>query len=391
VKILHVIMGTHPSEGGPIENTLQTARVLVKRGHTVEIASLDPEDALWLKDLDIRVYPLGSARDRYLNAPRLKGWLIENANDYDVVLQHGLWNPTSFATWRAMKKTGQRYVTYPHGMLDPYFRGSKPLKHVLKQMLWFVADGRLLKDSQLVLFTTEEERLSARRSFWPCWYREKVVNYGTADVPIYRSDQTEAFQKMLPAVNDRPFLLFLSRIHPKKGCDILIEAFGRVAQTWPDVHLVIAGPDEAGLVPQLQSLAVNLGIQDRVHWPGMLKGPEKWGALRSCTGFVLPSHQENFGVVVAEAMACARPVLITNKVQIWREVKSANAGIVANDDVDGVASLLTSFLELPQSRRDEMGRNAREGFSKYFEITHVADALVPILTEVAGKPRDVYA
>jgi glycosyltransferase involved in cell wall biosynthesis len=381
-------MGTHPSEGGPIENTVQTARALIKRGHTVEIASLDPADATWLKDIDIKVYPLGSTRDRYLNAPRLKQWLIENANNYDVVLQHGLWNPTTFATWRAMRRTGQPYVTYPHGMLDPYFRRLKPLKHVMKQLLWFIADGRLLKDSQLVLFTTEEELLAARKSFWPCWYRERVVSYGTADVPVELADQAEAFLEALPVLKGRRFLLFMSRIHPKKGCDILIKAFARIAQKWPDVDLVIAGPDEVGLVPQLQALALKLHIQDRIHWPGMLTGSVKWGALRACAGFVLPSHQENFGVVVAEAMACARPVLITSKVQIWREVKSADAGIVVNDDVDGIASLLTSFLELPQSRRDEMSRNARDWFSKHFEITHVTDALIPVLTEAAGKPRE---
>jgi glycosyltransferase involved in cell wall biosynthesis len=388
VKILHVIMGTHPSEGGPIENTVQTSKALMMRGHSVEIASLDSEDAAWLSELQVKVYPLGSRRDSYLNAPRLKEWLIRNANNYDVVIQHGLWNPTGFATWRAMRKTGQKYVTYPHGMLDPYFRALKPLKHILKQILWFIADGRLLKDSQLVLFTTEEERLSARRSFWPVWYNERVVNYGTADVPSCQTGEVEALLEKIPAVRDRPFLLFLGRIHPKKGCDILIEAFGRVARAWPELQLVVAGPDESGLLPQLQVLALKLGIQDRIHWPGLLKGAAKWGAMQSCSAFILPSHQENFGIAVAEAMACGRPVLITNKVQIWREVKDSGAGLVANDDVDGIASLLTSYLEMPQSRRNEMARNARAGFVRYFEMNQVVDGLIPVLAEVAGRPVD---
>src|SRR5689334_19056166 len=140
-------MGTHPSEGGPIENTRHASKALTKQGHTVEIACLDQDGAAWLNDLEVKVYPLGSKHDSYLNAPRLRNWLIENANNYDVVIQHGLWNPTAFATWRAMRKTRQRYVTYPHGMLDPYFRRLKPLKHILKQIIWFISDGRLLKDS----------------------------------------------------------------------------------------------------------------------------------------------------------------------------------------------------------------------------------------------------
>lgn len=387
MKVLHVIMGTHPSEGGPIESTLQTSRALAVRGHTVEVASLDPADASWLGDLDIKVHPLGTSRDRYLSAPRLRDWLVRNANNYDVVIQHGLWNPTSFATWRAMKKTRQKYVTYVHGMLDPYFRSVKPLKHLVKQAAWLIADGWLLKDSRFVLFTTRDELVSARGSFWPNWYKEKLVGYGTGDVPPSQPGQLEAFRQLVPALGDRPFLLFLGRIHPVKGCDILVEAFGRVAQLWPEFQLVVAGPDETGLLPQLQALAASLGVQERVHWPGMLTGPAKWGAFRSCSAFVLPSHHENFGVSVAEAMACGRPVLISNKVKIWREVVEAGGGFVANDDVDGISGLMKQFFELSEGRRNEISQRARDGFLQCFEITRVVDALVPLLTEISGRSR----
>jgi glycosyltransferase involved in cell wall biosynthesis len=386
MKMLCVIAGTNASEGGPIEGIRQITKALASRGHTTEVASLDPEDASWLNELPFKVYPLGTDRDRYLNAPRLRNWLVENARNYDVVIQHGLWNPTGFATWRAMRTTKSPYLVYTHGMLDPWFREAYPLKHLIKQLVWLVVDGRLTADAKYVLFTTEEEQLLARKSFWPRRYREKVVKYGTGDVGFAGlTPLVETFRQRFPGLGEKPFLLFLSRIHEKKGCDLLIQAFATIAQENPDLHLVIAGPDESGIKPSLVGLATKLGVENRVHWPGMLQGDAKWGAFAGCEAFVLPSHQENFGIAVAEAMACGRPILITNKVNIWREVLSCGGGFAANDDVAGVANLLESFLKMSPDQRIDMGRKAREGFLQNFEISHVANTLLSILEEVRGE------
>jgi glycosyltransferase involved in cell wall biosynthesis len=386
MNILRVIAGTNASEGGPIEGIRQITKLLALRGHTTEVASLDPEDASWLNELPFKVYPLGTGCDRYVNAPRLRKWLVENARNYDVVIQHGLWNPTGFATWRAMRTTKSPYLVYTHGMLDPWFRKAYPLKHLIKQLVWLAIDGRLTGDAKYVLFTTEEERLLARKSFWPRRYREKVVKYGTGDVGFAGlAVLAEIFRQRFPDLGEKPFLLFLSRIHPKKGCDLLIQAFAAVAQRRSDLHLVIAGPDESGIKPHLVDLAAKLGVGNRIHWPGMLEGDAKWGAFAGCEAFVLPSHQENFGIAVAEAMACGRPILITNKVNIWREVLNCGGGIVANDDLSGVTHLLEAFLKISQGERTEMGHKARAGFLQSFEISNAADTLLSILEEVAGK------
>jgi glycosyltransferase involved in cell wall biosynthesis len=168
---------------------------------------------------------------------------------------------------------------------------------------------------------------------------------------------------------DRNFLLFLSRIHPKKGCDLLLQSFAGLAPELPsDLDLVIAGPDQVGWAPALQSLAQRLGIAARVHWPGMLKGDVKWGAFRSADALILPSHQENFGFVVAEAMACFTPVLVSNKVNIWREVEASHSGFVEPDSLEGVRNLIRRFVALPRTSRAELARNARAGFLKYFDI-----------------------
>src|SRR6185369_13539161 len=130
-----------------------------------------------------------------------------------------------------------------------------------------------------------------------------------------------AFFAAFPALKGRQFLLFLGRVHPKKGCDLLIRAFAKsLDKIAPDMDLVMAGPDQVNWVPELKALTKRLGVDNRVHWPGMLTGALKWGAFHSADALVLPSHQENFGIAVAEAMACCTPALISDKVNIWREV-----------------------------------------------------------------------
>ena len=176
-----------------------------------------------------------------------------------------------------------------------------------------VSEGPLLRHAGAVLFTSEEERRLAERAFLPYALKPRVVAYGTAEVPGDPAAQRAAFAAAVPQLAGKPFLLFLSRIHVKKGCDLLVEAFGRVAAQAPDLQLVIAGPDQAGQVAALRATADGLGIADRVHFPGMISGDVKWGAFRSCTAFVLPSHQENFGIAVVEAAACGAAVLISDK------------------------------------------------------------------------------
>jgi glycosyltransferase involved in cell wall biosynthesis len=187
----------------------------------------------------------------------------------------------------------------------------------------------------------------------------------------------------MPELGDRPYLLFLSRIHEKKGVDILISAFAAVAAAHPQVDLVIAGPDDEGLGAGLQRQATQLGIAGRIHWPGMLSDGSKWSALRGARALVLASHQENFGVVVAEAMACAIPVLTTDKVALWREIAAAKCGLIGSDTVEGFTAVLRSFLAMPAEETAGMGLRARATFLEKFEAGSAARALADLAKEFA--------
>ncbi len=368
-----------------MEALRQVSDVMAEMGHHIEIASTDAPSAPWLADLPFTVHALGPGRTSYLYAPKFVPWMRQNAGRFDAVAIHGLWQSTSYATWRALRASATPYFVYPHGMLDPWFKRTYPLKHLKKSLYWPWAEYRVLRDARAVLFTCEEERLLARQSFSPYRAREEVVNFGTAGPIGEASAQREVFLSHYPALRGKRLLLFLGRLHVKKGCDLLIEAFARVAPTDPRLRLVMAGPDQAGWRANLERRASALGVEDRISWPGMLTGDLKWGAFYAADAFVLPSHQENFGIAVAEALACGLPVLISDKVNIWREIKEDGAGLVAEDTAAGATRLLGDWLLRSEGEKQEMRRSARNSFERRYEIRQAAKSLLGVLDSKKGE------
>jgi glycosyltransferase involved in cell wall biosynthesis len=389
--ILHVIATVNPEYGGPLEGIFTSAPVLRAHGCDREILSLDLPSDPWVKSCPVPVYPMGNSDPTYIAlkrripwmrygySPAFAPWLRANAMRYDAIIVNGLWNFSSFAAWQVLAGTDTRFFVYPHGMLDPYFNKAYPIKAAAKQLLWWFSEGHLVNKATGVMFVSEEERRLARRSFWPFKGKEQVVPYGIIDALGDPDAQIKAFRAAFPAIADRRFLLYLSRIHPKKGCDLLVEAFASVASKDPELDLVIAGPDSVGWARTLQKTAEKRGVGHRIHWPGMLKGDLKWGAFRAAEAFVLPSHQENFGIVVAEALSSGRPVLTTDKVATWREVEAFNAGLIETDDLAGITRLLERFMDLPPVERGEMSRRARKAYVEKFDIAAMAPRLIEIL------------
>jgi len=374
VRILHIIHSVDPAGGGPVEGLIRQCEAL--SDCRCEVVTLDPPDAPFLNDFPLPVHALG-VRDhtgrlsRFGYTPHLVPWLKAHADDYDIAVVNGLWNYASAGSSRILPKLGLPYVVYPHGMMDPWFRKAYPLKHWLKQVFWTFFDGRLMEHAKAALFTCEEEMILARGQFWGHPYRERVARYGCGAPP----------DEAGPPALDRPYLLFLGRLHPKKGCDLLIRAYAEIA---PDLDLVMAGPDQVGWMEELKALAYRLGVGDRIHWPGLLTGPAKWGALKGADAFILPSHQDSFGVAVGEALGCGTPALITDKVNIWREVKASGAGLVETDSVAGVGRMLSAYLTLGDTQQNAMRAASRACFAEYFDMRSTAAKTLEIFREL-GK------
>lgn len=357
---------------------------MLAMGHTVDVVCLDDPSAPWLSDTRLsRVIALGPAKLGYAYTPKLVPWLRQHASDYDAVIVNGLWQYTGFAAWRALAGTKTPYFVFTHGMLDPWFKHTYPLKHLKKWLYWPWAEYRVLRDARAVIFTCEEERLLARQSFWLYRANEAVTSYGTSSPPANGPELAHSFLATYPQLQGKRIALFLSRIHEKKGCDLLLEAFAQVAGQDERLHLVMAGPDQTGWATALKAQAERLGLAHRIFWPGMLQGDAKWGAFYAAEVFCLPSHQENFGIVVAEALACGKPVLISNKVNIWREIESDAAGFVDEDTAAGTVRNLNRWLALDAVAYAQMAERARQCFAQRFHIQRAAERLVEIIKSLS--------
>lgn len=387
MNILQVTPSADPTQGGVMEAVRQTSAVLTQRGHHVEVASADDPACPWLRGFPFVVHALGPGRSGYQYAPKMLPWLRENAARFGAVIVNGLWQYPGLAVRQALRGTGTPYFVYTHGMLDPWFKRTYPLKHLKKSLYWPWGEYRVLRDAQAVLFTCEEEKLLARQSFGLYRTNEVVVSLGTAGPTGDAEAQRAAFFGRYPELSGKRLLLFLGRLHVKKGCDLLIEAFARVAEADPALHLVMAGPDQTGWQAELTQRAAALEVGQRITWLGMLTGDLKWGAFYAADVFVLPSHQENFGIAVAEALACGLPVLISDKVNIWREIVEDGAGLVAEDTPVQTEQLLRSWMLLPTEAREEMSRRARGCFVDRFEISRAVTNLLAVLSPQIAQGR----
>ena len=380
MRLLNVIPSIDPARGGTAEGLRQSVLATFALGHVDEVLCLDAPDAPWLPDFPARVHALGPVASTYGYHPGLVPWLRAHAHEYDAVVVHGVWQYTSLAVWRALRRGPVPYFVYFHGMLDPWFKRAYPLKHLKKWLYWPWADYRVARDAKAVLFTAREEARLAAQSFWLYRVTPAVVGYGLAQEGPWDEGQVEAFHAAFPQTRDRHLVLFLARLNEKKGCDLLVEAFAQLASADPRAHLVMAGPDPDHLGNGLRALAQAHGVADRITWTGMLQGRLKWGALRASDVFVLSSHQENFGVAVVEALSVGLPVLISERVNIWREVVEDGAGFADVDTVRGTASMLMRWHALSTADRLAMGVHAAACYQRRFRMEAAAARLVATIT-----------
>lgn len=408
MKILHVIDTADPAVGGPVESIRTLSICHAASGHEVDIVTLDPSDSPWLGRMPGKTYALGGGAGGYAFSLRLAKWLNTHSQHYDAIILNGLWKFSGAAVlWArggsnslsangSSRRRKTPYFVYPHGMLDPWFKHQYPAKHLKKAVYWSLCEQHVLRNAAAVCFTCEEERILAGKTFQPYRCQERVVGLGVVRPPADSEAQKAAFLEKFPGLKGRNYLLFLGRIHEKKGADLILRTYALLKgdyQKLPD--LVIAGPASSMAYQRfLYDLAGQSGLvisdgrdpalvddRPRVHFLPMLGDDLKWGAFRGCDAFLLPSHQENFGMAVVEALACGRPVLISDKVNIWREIERDGAGLVAEDTVSGLRKLLRVWFGLSDATRTFMERRAQHCFKQSFDIQTAADALISVIRQ----------
>lgn len=394
MKLLSVIVTMDPASGGPAQGIRNNIPFWEQNGIDAIVISFDAPDATYIEKN--KVFGLGPVTNPWAYVPKAKDWLLNNLCHYDVVVIHGLWLYNGYVVTKAIKqlkrlgKKVPKVFVMPHGMLDPYFQKApeRRLKAIRNTVYWHLIEKSVVNNADGILFTCEEELQLAATTFTD--YQPKVaynVGYGIVPPPTFSSIQQAAFYEKCEAVVNKPYFLFLSRIHQKKGVDILLIAYAELynesvtnGKTIPD--LVIAGPGmDTGYGDDLRTLQAQYPqLEGKVHYPGMLQGDAKWGALYGAELFVLPSHQENFGIAIVEAMACKTPVLITKSVNIWQEIATSGGGIVTNDDTESVLTGLNKWIAMTPNEKVMLGEKAFATYHAQFTAEATSKKFIEVIS-----------
>lgn len=391
MRILHVTPYMHPRAGGPpvvVENFVQEA---IRLGHSAEIISTSlfcfgDERALVrrLNELAPTVFVGRSGTTAPMNWS-IRRRLRKAICAADIVHLHALWNPINIAVRQICRRLSKPYVLMPHGMLDPYSLGAKRWRKVL----YFAAIERknIQSAERMIYTTTQEARLAtAGLPFLP---EGVVVPLGGGAPNADPGELAAVFLKAFPRARGRLNLLFLGRLHFKKGLDRIIRILPTVVRQYPDAMLTVAGEGDAKFERALRSSIAEQKLDDHVLITGRLEGAIKWGAYASARLFLLPSRQENFAITVAEAMQMGVPVVISNKVNTWPLVEEAGAGIVLDESqIDGRLENAVLWLLGDEGTLKLQSVRGREYARRNLTWTESGRKMVECYCEILDRPRE---
>ena len=400
MKLLHIISGASPESGGPIQGirNYHEASNLLGIDRTIICFENQSDLISWNFPESLKLIGLGNAKNLWQRNPALITWLKKHLLEYDCIVLNGIWTYHSYATLKVLRyfkkqKLNQKIpkiFLMPHGMLDPWFQKEKTrkIKAIRNIIYWHLIEKKVVNQVDAVLFTCDEEMLLAKKTFYGYKPKKEVnVGYGIQEPPQKNKIELEAFYNKFDINTSIPYFLFLSRIDFKKGVDLLLKAYNTILQESVDPNvipnLVIAGSGfeseyGKGLLKYIEIYPL---LKQKLCLTGLLNAEMKWAAIFGCEAFILPSHQENFGIAVAEALACEKPVLITNKINIYREIEKGGGGIINEDTLTGTINNLKQWIALDAESKILMGKNAKKIYENNFKNEFAAQKLFDILNQ----------
>lgn len=387
MKILHVIITMSPRIGGPSTVLKSLVNEQARVGHKVIVCTtnqdyptgqMDVRTGATIMDDNVTIWYHKVQLSSLCFSIPLASWLKRSITAFDIVHIHGIYRfPTTYGAWCA-RRAGVPYIIRPHGSLDPFlFRQSRfgkwalPLKRFYERLF----DLPNLNHASAIHYTAKEEM--ERADFLELRAPAVIIPNGIDWQQYAQLPQSEGFRQRIGLGSQTPLVLFLGRINFKKGLDLLVSSFARVLEKVPEARLAIVGPDNEGYGSKVRQWCREQDIADKVYFVDHLGLEEVKQAYVDAEVFVLPSYTENFGMTVVEAMACGCPVVISDQVNIWREVEEEGAGLVVGLDPAQIANAICWVLEDKDAAR-EMGLRGRVAAEKRYSWPRIVEKLTQV-------------
>jgi glycosyltransferase involved in cell wall biosynthesis len=390
MKILQIVPSISLIYGGPSQMVLGLAPALVKQGVEVTILTTDSNGDNGQKSLDVPlnkaikkdgyeiIYFRCSPFRRYKFSLDLLNWLKQHASEYDLAHIHALFSPVTSLAARICRQQKLPYILRPLGTLDPAdLRKKKQLKQVYAALL----ERPNLAGAAAIHFTSNQEAKVSER--FGVKTHDLVLPLGV--IPNQRESSNNLLDKFkIP--QDIPLVLFMSRIDPKKGFDLLIPALEKLLSQGLKFHFVLAGtnPQNPNYEEGIQKQIKNSSLHPHTTITGFVTGELKSALLQAADLFVLPSYYENFGIAVAEAMVAGKPVVISDQVHIWHEIHNSKSGWVTKTEVESLTNALQFALQNPEECKNR-GNNARKYALENYSWDAIARQLIQEYQKLINK------
>ncbi len=374
-----------PGWGGAPKVAVALARALARKEVDISIFGLNARNETRCEAQGKRfaAYTLPEDRSQISRlwpfySPALAKELAARVPEHDLVHIHEIWHYPCYIACKTAKKANRPYIVTVHGELEPWCVDHKAFK---KRIYSALIQKRILNEASAIHAVTQEEAEHIRA--FGVSAPIVVIPNGIEPTDFQGLPSPEEMDRLYPELVGKKVLLFLGRIHQKKGLDILARAFGQIARSRKDLHLLIVGPDNDNYRSQVERLLESEGILDRTTFTGMLTEREKLAALSRADICAIPSYSEVRTIVALEAMACGVPVVITRQCH-FPEVAEARAGIVIEPNADQLADALNKLLDNPRLCK-EMGENGRRLIMEKFTWDKVADQMIQLYEDVSRK------
>ncbi|NET86035.1 MAG: glycosyltransferase [Moorea sp. SIO1F2] len=384
MKLLIVIPALGAVYGGTSKCVVELAQALGNLGITVDLVATNANGSevieapmkTWLPKTNYRLqfFPYKGMGD-YKFSFSLSKWLYQHIGDYDLVQTNAIFSVPNLAAYWACQWYNIPYVIIPHGMLDPWALSYKGWK---KRIYYNLLEKPALQNASALqmLASTEAEQIKPLKLKTPV----TIAPNGIHRQDFEQLPNPELFYQQFPATRNKTLILFLGRIDPKKGLDLLATAFGKIHSKFSDTHLILAGPDNIGFLPTAKDYFANAGCLDAVTFTGMLTGSLKYAALAAASIYVAPSYSEGFSMSVLEGMASGLPCVITTGCN-FPEAATAKVAHVVDIDAEAIANALSQCLQFPQQAK-EMGTRARQLIFEQYTWDSIAKKLIQVYKSI---------